>query len=148
MTVACPYESQHLGMAALAVNDNLGSALARFTSTEGGIDALLQLEHYRAGGIYDLDAVAAGGLVGLGRLTMSPEQHLHVMQLFQLLMGDGFQATVGQSVHFGSIVHNVAQAVQVPCLFKFFLCLADGCGHPKTESRPLINLNDGHVKWF
>ena len=76
---------------------------------------------------------------------MGTQQHLHVMQLLELLVGDGLQATAGQAVHLGGIVHDVAQAVQMPGLLKFFLGFADGCRHPKAEARPLIYLDDSHL---
>ena len=138
------HQAQHLGVTTLAVDDDLRRVGARFNAIECGVDALLQLEHHRTGGVDDFDAVASGGLVGLGRFAMGAQQHLHVMQLFKLLVRDGFQAAAGQTVHLGSVVHDVAQAVKVPALLKLLLGLADGCRHTEAKPRSLVNLNNRH----
>ena len=127
-------EAEDFGVSPLAVDDNLRCRPVRLVAVIGGMDALLQFEHYRAGGVDDFDAVAAGGFIGLRRFAVCPEQHFHVVQLLQLLVGNGLQTTAGETVHLGSIVHNVTQAVQVPGSPKFLLCFADGCRYPKAEA--------------
>ena len=135
MPLGLAHEAQHLGMAPLAVDDDLGRGLAGLgVAVIGGVDALLQLEHHGAGGIDDVDAVAARGFVGLRRLAVGTQQHLHVVQLLELVVGDGLQADVGQAVHLGGVVHDVAQAVQVPTLVEHLLGLADRCRHSEAES--------------
>ena len=94
-------------MASLAIDDNLRCRLAFLGVVVSGIDALLQLEDHRTGGVDNLDAVATGDFIGLGWLAVGTQQHLHVVQLFQLLMGDGLQALTGQTVHLGRVVHDV-----------------------------------------
>ena len=145
MTLGLAYEAQHLGMTTLTVDDDLRGWLVVINAVVGGMDALLQFQHNRAGGIDNLDMVASGGLIGLGRFAMGAQQHLHVMQAFQLLVGDSLKAAACQTIYLGSVVHDVAQAIQVPTLVKFLLGLADGCCHSEAESRPVVNLDDRHV---
>ena len=75
---------------------------------------------------------------------MSPQEHFHVVQLLQLVVGDRFQTTAFKAIDLGGIVHDVAQAVQMPGLVQFLLGLADGSRHPEAEPRPLIYLDNRH----
>ena len=75
---------------------------------------------------------------------MGTQQDFHVMQLLQLLMGDGLEPAVGKTVHLGGIVYDIAQTVEMPTLVEFLFGLADGGRHTKAESRPLVNLDDSH----
>ena len=66
MPFCLAYEAQDLCVARPAEDDDLAAvALLIFL-----LDALLQLENYRAGGVDDFDVIAACDIVGLGRFTM------------------------------------------------------------------------------
>ena len=66
---------------------------------------------------------------------MGTQEHLHVVQLLELLVGDGDQALVAQPLDLAGIVHNVAQAVEVAPLGQLLLGLVDGTGHAEAKSR-------------
>ena len=80
LTASLAHQTVDLGMTALAVDDYL-RPMRGILIVIGGGDALLQLEYDGAGGIDNLDIVAAGSLIGFGRFSMCPQQHLHIVQL-------------------------------------------------------------------
>ena len=87
-------------MAYLAVNHNLRTAAIRLVlAVVGGVNALLQLKHHRAGGIDNLNAVAAGNLISFGWLAVRTQQHLHIVQAAQVVVSDSHQALGLQSFH-------------------------------------------------
>ena len=75
---------------------------------------------------------------------MGSQQHFHVMQLLQLLMGDGLESSTSETVHLGSVVHDIAQAVKMLGFVEFLLCFPDGCRHSEAKARTVIYLNNGH----
>ena len=83
-----PHQSQHLGVAVLAEDDNLRIGVV----VKLPLNAALQGQHHGAGSIDDLDIVSLGQLVGLGGLAVGPKQHLHIVQLPEVIVIDGDQS--------------------------------------------------------
>ena len=81
------YQPQHLGMSAFPVDDDL--FLRIVVAVVFLLNAFLQLQHHRAGGIYDFDVVPLCGLIRFGRLTVCPEQHFGIVQAAELFVVDG-----------------------------------------------------------
>ena len=98
------------------------------------LDATLEGKDHGACGIDDLNVVLPRNLVGRGWLTMGTEQHLDVMELFQLLMVDGDEAVVVESFHLHAIVNDVAEAVERLACCQFFFRFADGSGHAEAKA--------------
>ena len=63
------------------------------------------------------------------------------MQFPHLVVLDGNQSHLPQSVTLHAIVHNITQAIEFIAFSEFLLSLSDGSGHPKAESTATINLN-------
>ena len=104
------YKSQYLGMTLLAIDDDLLGLIRR-----GYVflfNALLDVEHYRAGGVNELDALLVCGLICLGGLAMSTEEYAYIMQLSELLVVDSDKSQFAQSLTLHTIVHDVAQTVE------------------------------------
>lgn len=107
MLICLSHETEHLCMSVLAKDDYLGirRCLILFLYPS------LQLKHNGAGGIDDLDVITACNLVGLRRFAMSAEQHFRIMQFGELLMLDGDESHLAQSLTLHTVVDNVAEAV-------------------------------------
>ena len=75
------------------------------------LDALLELEHHRTSGINDLDVVLTGELVGLRGLTVGTQQHLHVVQLAHIIVIDGDQSHLAQTITLHTIVDDITKTV-------------------------------------
>ena len=85
LAIGLPHETVHFGVPALAVDNNLRtSAVAGI----GCVDALLELEHHRAGGVDNLDVVLPRNAVCLRRLAVRPQEHFHIVQPAQVVVGD------------------------------------------------------------
>ena len=84
------HQAQHFGMSVLSENHNL----CLWVGVELLFYSPLQLQHHGTGGIYYVDMVFLGKSVGLWRLAMSTQQHLHVMQTVQLFVVDSHE-TIG-----------------------------------------------------
>jgi hypothetical protein len=114
-------------------------------------DALLELEHHRAGGIDDLDVVTAGEFVGLWGFAVGTEEHLHVVELTHVVVVDGDEAHILQAFALHTVVDNIAKAIelggwrlQIPSNVlgsEFFFGLADGGGHTETEATARVNFD-------
>ena len=96
--------------------------------------ALLQLKHYRTCGIYDFYSVLVGDMVRFRRLAVRAEQHLHVVEAVQVVVGDGYKPFVLQSVNFVGIVHDIAEAVELSAFVELLLRFSDGCDHTWAEA--------------
>lgn len=65
---------------------------------------------------------------------MGSEQHFNIVQLFQLVMIDGYQSTCMEPFHFHSVVHNVTQTIKRGALGQFLLRLLYGGGDTETKT--------------
>ena len=97
------------------------------------LDALLQVQHNGACGINEVDGMFSGKGVCGRRLSMSAQQHLRIMDVSHLLVIDGHQSHLLQSITLLTIVHNVTQAIELLLLGQFLFRLADSTRHTKAE---------------
>ena len=65
---------------------------------------------------------------------MGTEQHLGVVELFQLLVVDGDEAVVVKPFHLHAVVNDVAETVERLARSQFFFRFADGCSHAEAEA--------------
>ena len=70
---------------------------------------------------------------------MRPEQHLHIVQLCQLLVVDGDETHLFQTITFLTVMDDITQTVEGLALGQFLFCLSDGGGHTKTEATAVVN---------
>ncbi len=75
-------------------------------------DALLQAQHHRAGGIDDVDVVALGEAIGGRWFAMCTQQHLYILKVCHLFVGNNFQSLLRQALNLVAVVHDVAEAVE------------------------------------
>ena len=139
MAFGLPHEAVDLGMAFFAVDYHLRLCFVGFAMI-GVADAALQLQHHGAGGIYYLYPVGSSHFVGFGRLAVSAQQHFHIVELSQLVVGDGLKPYFAQSLHLVAVMHYVAEAIQMPRLIYFFFCFLYGGHHAEAKSRTVVNL--------
>ena len=125
-------------MTALAVDHYL-----RYAAVIGSLDTLLQPEHHRAGGVDDLNAVAAGGIVGRWRLAVGTQQHLDVVQGGQVVVRYGAQTAAAQALDLAAVVHYIAQAIQAAVGVELVLGFLYGRDYAEAETRLVIYLNLG-----
>ena len=59
-------------------------------------------------------------------------------------MVDGYQTFGAETVNFGIVMDNVAEAVETLRMRQFFLGLVDGRGDAEAESRTFVNLDECH----
>jgi len=123
-------------MSLLAKDNNLA-----WTSLILFLDALLQLEHYRTRGINDFNIILTSQLIGFRGLTMRTQQHLHVVQLAQLVMIDGDEPHLAQALTLHTIVYYITQTIQFIAFGQFFLSLLYSSGYSEAEATAVINLN-------
>ena len=97
-----PHQAQYLGMSFLAEDDDLAVSQIILLA-----DALLQLQHHRTGSIDNLDVVLVRQLVGGRWLTMGTQQYLNIVQLRHLLVVDGDETHLSQTVALHSVMHNI-----------------------------------------
>ena len=139
------HETKHLGMTLLAEDYDLGGRGLLITHTMIliilALDALLELEHHRTGRIDNLDVVAAGEFVGLRGLAVGTKQHLHVVELAQVVVVDGDKAHLMEPFALHAVVHDIAETVERLSLCQFFLGFLDGGGHTEAEATAVIDLN-------
>ena len=109
-------------------------------------NATLQRQHHRTGGIYNLDVVFSSQFVGFRGFSMCSQQHLHIVQLAQIIVVNGHQSAFMQTLHFNTIMHNVAQTVQRFSLGQFFLCFLYGRCHAETKATATVNFYLYHRK--
>ena len=75
------------------------------------LDTLLELQHHRTGSIDNLDVVLSGQLVSLRWLTMGTKQHLGIVQLAHLVVIDGDESHITQTIALHTIVYNITKAI-------------------------------------
>ena len=136
--VACRLtnQSEHLSMSLFPEDDNLSGACLILL-----LDALLQLEHHRARSVDNLDIVLTSQLIGLRGLAMSAQQYLHMVQLTHLVVIDGDESHVAQTLTLHTIMHDITQAIELIALGQLFLGFLDSGGHPEAETTAVVNLN-------
>ena len=100
------YETKYLSMTFLTEDHDLrGVFIILF------LDALLELEHHRTGGIDDLDVVLTGELIGLRGFAMGTQQYLDIMQLAHIIVIDGDQSHLAQTITLHTIVDDITKTV-------------------------------------
>ena len=72
------------------------------------LDAFLELEHHRTGGIDDLNVVTTGELIGLWRLTMGTQQDFHIVKFTQVVVVDGDESQILQPLALHAVVNDVS----------------------------------------
>ena len=75
------------------------------------LDAFLQAQDHRTGGIDDFYIVLPCLLVGLRRFAVGSEQYFHVVKPSESFMVDGDKSEFFQPFAFLSVVYDVAQAL-------------------------------------
>ena len=138
--VCLSHEAEYLSMAFLAEDDDL--LVGRLIIL--CLDALLELEHHRAGGIDDLDIVTTGQLVGLRGFTMGTEEHFHVVELLHLLVVDGDEPHLAEPFTLHAVVYDVTQTVEDVALGQFLLSFLDGGSHAEAEAAVIIDFDLKH----
>ena len=133
------HEAEHLGVAALAEDDNLLAVLR--IGYIFPFDTFLQVQHHGAGGIDQVNLVLLGQGVSGWWLAVSTQEHMGVAQLGKLLMVDGGQPLLAQAFHLATVVHDIAEAVQRASLLQLLLCLSDGACHAEAKAGTCVDLN-------
>lgn len=98
------------------------------------VNALLQLENHRAGGVYQRNSVPAGGIIGRWRFTVGTQQDLGSVQRTELFVVDCLESHVLKPFTLYSVVHYVTQTIEFVAAAQLLFGLADGREHTETES--------------
>ena len=101
------YEPKYLGMTLLAEDHDLRGVLIILF-----LDAFLELEHHRTGGIDNLDVVLTGKLIGLRGLTVGTQQNLHIVQLAHIVVVDSDQSHLAQTFALHTVVDDITETVE------------------------------------
>lgn len=107
MLASLPHQAKDFGMTVFAKYHYLGIVGSIVLSP----DATLQSQHHGAGGIDNLDIVALGKLVGLGRFAMGSQQDFDIVELGELLMVDGDESFGMEAFYFHAVVYDIAKAI-------------------------------------
>ena len=75
---------------------------------------------------------------------MSPQQHLHIVQLTKIVVIDGNESHRPQALTFHTIMNDIAQTIKAVSLGQFLFGLLDGCGHTKTETTAVVDFYIQH----
>ena len=75
---------------------------------------------------------------------MRTQQHLDVMQLTHLVMIDGDESHLAQTLTLHTVMYDISQAIELLALSQFLLRFLDGRSHSKTETTAVIYLNLYH----
>ena len=134
VTLGLSYQTQNFGMSLLSEDDNLRLWIVDILL----LDASLQLQYHRAGGINNFNVVALGKGIGLRWFSMGTKQYLHAMQLLHLLVVDGDESCFMQSFHLHTVMHDISQAVEFTAFLQLFFSFLDGSGHTKAETTAVI----------
>ena len=140
LALGLSHQSQYLGMASLAIDDDLWMRLL----VVGMLDAALQLQHHGACGIDDFNASLLGRLIGLGRLAVGTQQHFGVAQVGERGMVDGVEPQGTQTLALAAVVYDVAQTVQCALVGQLVFGFADGCGYAEAKPGVLVYFNGEH----
>ena len=108
VAISLTHETQDLGMAVLAKDDNLCLGIVVILA----LDAALELEHHRTSGIDDFYMVALGGGISSRRLAMRTQQHLDIVELRQLAVVYSLQSLQMETLYLHAVVHDITQAVE------------------------------------
>ena len=111
-------------------------------------DLLLELEHHRASGIDNLDMITTGKFISLWGLSMSAQQHLHIVKLAHLLVVDGDESHLAQTIALHAVMHDIAKAIEGAPLCQLFLGFLDGGGYSEAEATAFIDFNLYHSNYF
>ena len=66
------------------------------------------------------------------------------MQLTHLVVIDGNESHLTQTLTLHTIVNNIAEAIELIALGQLFLCFLDGGGHSETETTAVVDFNLQH----
>lgn len=69
---------------------------------------------------------------------MGAQQHLHVVELAQVVVVDGDESHLTEAVTLPTVVYDITEAVERRALCQFFLSLLDGGGHSKAETTTFV----------
>jgi hypothetical protein len=72
---------------------------------------------------------------------MGTEQHFHMVQAAHLIMVNGNQSHLPQSLTLHAIVNNISQAIELGTLGQLFLGFLDGGGHSEAEATAVVDFN-------
>ena len=111
-------------------------------------DLLLELEHHRTSGIDNLDMITTGKFISLWGLSMSAQQHLHIVKLAHLLVVDGDESHLAQTIALHAVMHDIAKAIEGAPLCQLFLGFLDGGGYSEAEATAFIDFNLYHSNYF
>ena len=69
---------------------------------------------------------------------MSTEQHLDIVQLAHLVVVDGNESHLTQTLTLHTIMHNITETIELRALGQLFFGLFDGGGHSKAEATAVV----------
>ena len=72
---------------------------------------------------------------------MRTQQHLGMMQLAQLVVVDGDESHLAQSLTLHTVMYDIAQAIELVALGQFLLSFLDGGGHSEAEATAFVDFN-------
>ena len=72
---------------------------------------------------------------------MSTKKYLYVMQLAHLVVVDGDEPHLTQTLALHTIMNNIAEAIELIALGQLFLCFLDGGGHSEAEATAVVDFN-------
>ena len=72
---------------------------------------------------------------------MRTQQHLGMMQLAQLVVVDGDESHLAQSLTLHTVMDDISQAIELVALGQFLLGFLDGGGHSEAEATAFVYFN-------
>ena len=79
---------------------------------------------------------------------MGAQQHLHIVELAHLVVVDGNESHLAQTIALHAIVHDIAQTIEGASLRQFFLGFLNGGGHSETEATAFIDFDLKHYFFY
>lgn len=140
-------EAEDFGVSVFAEDDDLlgGGGLCAFLVFFAY--AVLEVEDDGTGGVDNVYVLLLGLVVGGGGLAVGTEQDVAVVELVELVVVNGLQAHVLQTVALGAVVYDIAEAVELLTVFEFVFRLAYGAGHSEAETASFVNFNNHACCW-
>ena len=135
MPFGLPHQPKDFGMSGLTENNYLWRR-----ERIAFLYPPLQLQNHRTGGIDNFYVVTFCQFVGLRRLSVGTQQHLCIVQFSQVVMIDGYQPHLLQSLTLHTVMNDISKTVKPGTLGELFLCFADSGSDTKTEAAACIYL--------
>ena len=88
--------------------------------------------------------ITTGKFISLWGLSMSAQQHLHIVKLAHLLVVDGDESHLAQTIALHAVMHDIAKAIEGAPLCQLFLGFLDGGGYSEAEATAFIDFNLYH----